>query len=551
MTSEPTIRGLLLARAADDAPGLRMGEKAWSWREVVDASRVRAGWMAALTPRDPGRRRPHVGVLMANHSEYVFLLGAAALSDATLVGLNPTRRGAELARDITHTGCDVVVTDPEHGPLLHGLDLGGTPVLDASSETWDEALASHAHAPLPHGAGDPTAPFVLVLTSGTTSAPKAVVCSSGKIGYQGSVVPLLVDLTAADVTYLSMPLFHSNAIIAGWAPTVAVGATLALAPRFSASGFLTDVRRYGATYANCVGTPLSYVLAQPPRPDDRELPLRVVFGNEGAPADVAAFGERFGCRVIDAYGSPEGGISIVRTPETPAGALGLPVGDVRVLDPGSGRECAVAALDADGRLTNSDEAVGELVNCDGQGAFEGYWDNPDAEQERLRDGLYHSGDLGYRDADGFLWFAGRTDDWLRVGGENVAVAPVQRILGRHPDVREAAVLGVPDPTAGDQVLAVLVDAGDLEPAGLPGWYDRQPDLSPTWWPRFVRVVDAMPRTGTGKVARRRLRDEAWTGEGTWVRDGDAYRPWTDDDTVRLARAFEAAGRAHLRPGGIA
>lgn len=549
MTDGPTIRGLLLARAADDAPGLRMDDAAWSWREVVDASGVRAGWMDALTPRARGRRRPHVGVLMANDPEYVFLLGAAALSDAVLVGLNPTRRGAELARDVTHTGCDVVVTDPEHAPLLHGLDLGDTPVLDATSEDWAQALAAHTDAPLPDGPGDPAAPFVLVLTSGTTSAPKAVVCSAGKIGYQGSVVPLLVELTADDVTYLAMPLFHSNAIIAGWAPTVAVGATLALAPRFSASGFLDDVRRYGATYANYVGTPLSYVLAQPPRPDDRDLPLRVVFGNEGAPADVTAFGERFGCRVIDAYGSTEGGISIVRTPETPAGALGLPVGDVRVLDPGSGRECAVAELDADGRLVNPDEAVGELVNCDGRGAFEGYWDNPDAEQERLRDGLYHSGDLGYRDADGFLWFAGRTDDWLRVGGENVAVAPIQRILGRHPDVREAAVIGVPDPTAGDQVLAVLVDAGGLDPRGLPAWYVQQPDLSPTWWPRFVRVVDAMPRTGTAKVARRRLRADAWSGEGTWVRDDDTYRPWTDDDGVRLARAFEAAGRAHLRPGG--
>ena len=547
--SAPTVRGLLLDRADDDTPGLLAGQDRWSWREVVDASRVRAGWMDALEPRDPDRVHAHVGVLMPNRPEYVWLLGAASLSSAVLVGLNPTRRGAALARDVRHTACDVVLTDPELAPLLDGLDLGGADVVDVTTADWTDRLAPHADAPLPDGPGDPSAPFVLVLTSGTTSAPKAVVCSTGKIGHQGSVVPLLVELTAADTTYVCMPLFHSNAIIAGWAPTLAVGATLAIAPRFSASGFLEDVRRYGATYANYVGTPLSYVLAQPARPDDADLPLRVLFGNEGAPADVVAFGERFGCRVLDAYGSTEGGISVVRTPETPAGALGVPVGDVRVLDPDTGAECARADIGRDGRLRNAAEAVGELVNLDGRGAFEGYWGDPEAEAARVRDGRYHSGDLGYRDPDGFLWFAGRTDDWLRVGGENFAAAPVQRILGRHPGVREAVVLGVPDATAGDQVLAVLVPAGDLDVAALGAWLGAQPDLSPTWWPRFVRVVEELPRTGTGKVARRSLRDTGWAAPDTWVRDGDRYRPRTAHDDTRLDRAFAAAGRAHLRPGG--
>ena len=121
----PTVGGLLLARAEDDRPGLRYEDDTWTWREVVDASRVRAGWMDALQPADPARDRPHVGVLMANRPEYVWLLGAAALSDGVLVGLNPTRRGAALARDVRHTACDVVLVEPELAPLLDGLDLGG------------------------------------------------------------------------------------------------------------------------------------------------------------------------------------------------------------------------------------------------------------------------------------------------------------------------------------------------------------------------------------------------------------------------------------------
>jgi fatty-acyl-CoA synthase len=294
---------------------------------------------------------------------------------------------------------------------------------------------------------------------------------------------------------------------------------------------------------------MSYVLAQPVRGDDADNPLRVLFGNEAAPADIGRFAERFDCRVIDAYGSTEGGISILRTDQTPPTALGIGIGDVAVLHP-EGRECAVAEFDESGRLANPEEAVGELVNRDGAGGFEGYWDNDDAESERLAGGHYHSGDLGYRDADGFLYFAGRMDDWLRVGGENFAVAPIQRALLDHPDVVEVVVLGVPDAVAGDQVLAVVVTRpGSSEGfvVDLMAWMRDQAGLPDRWTPRHLRVVDDLPRTGTGKVQRARIRTEAWLTDGTWVRDGDACRPMTGQDRDELRQRFEQAGRAHLLP----
>lgn len=543
----PTVRGLVLARVDEDAVGLRAGDDSWTWREVVDGARVRSGWMNALVPGG-GRERPHVGVLMDNVAEFPFLLAAAALSDATLVGLNATREGAELARDIDHTDCDVVLAAGPHVATARALGLD-VEVIDVTTTTWQERLAAHADAPLPDGPGDPQAPFVLILTSGTTSAPKAVVCSAGKIGAQGSAVARIVELTAADTSYVAMPLFHSNAIIAGWGPTVAAGATLALRERFSASAFIDDVRRYGATYANYVGTPLSYVLAQPVRDDDADNPLRIVFGNEGAPADIPRFAERFACRVVDGYGSTEGGLSIARTPDTPEGALGVGVGDVRVLDPDTGRECAVAQLDETGRLTNPDEAIGELVNLGGRGAFEGYWANADAEADRIRDGRYHSGDLGYRDADGFLWFAGRTDDWLRIGGENVGVGAIQRILSRHDHVIEACVVGVPDTTAGDQVLAALVTTEDFDAGAFVHWLRGEPDLAPRCLPRYLRVVDDLPRTGTGKVLRRQVRIAAWLPADTLIVGADGPRPLGEDDRDDLRSAFAAAGRGHVHPGG--
>ncbi len=542
-----TVRGLVLARADDEGVGLRVDDHVWTWAEVVDGARIRAGWMHALAPRD-GRERPHVGVLMDNVAEFPFLLAAAALADATLVGLNATRQGAELARDVDHTDCDVVLAAGAHVRAARALDLD-VEVVDVDDPSWRERLGAHADAPLPSGSGDPQAPFVLILTSGTTSAPKAVVCSAGKIGAQGSAVARIVELTSDDTSYVSMPLFHSNAIIAGWGPTVAAGATLALRERFSASSFIADVRRYGATYANYVGTPLSYVLAQPSRDDDADNPLRVVFGNEGAPADIPRFAERFGCRVIDGYGSTEGGLSIARTPDTPEGALGVGVGDVRVLDPDTGAECVVARLDEAGRLLNADEAIGELVNLGGRGAFEGYWANADAEADRVREGRYHSGDLGYRDADGFLWFAGRTDDWLRIGGENVGVGAIQRVLSRHRHVIEACVVGVPDATAGDQVLAALVTTPDFDAGEFVTWLQAEPDLAARCHPRYLRVVDDLPRTGTGKVLRRQVRTAAWLPADTLVVDDEGPRPLGAGDREELRRAFATAGRAHVHPGG--
>jgi len=175
---------------------------------------------------------------------------------------------------------------------------------------YGELLASVAGAPLPDQsvtAVTEESLGLLLFTSGTSGAPKACLCSQGRLARIGGIVAQMFELTPDDACYLSMPLFHSNALMAGWAPALAAGSTAVLRERFSASGFLDDVRRYGVTYFNYVGKPLSYILATPERDDDADNTLRRAFGNEAAEADVARFAERFGCTVQDAYGSTEGG----------------------------------------------------------------------------------------------------------------------------------------------------------------------------------------------------------------------------------------------------
>ncbi|MPZ80691.1 MAG: AMP-binding protein [Actinophytocola sp.] len=530
----PTVTDLLLARASDPNPGLVFEDNRWSWADHVQECADRAALLRSL--RRPGPF--HVGVLLDNVPEFSFLLGGAALAGAVLVGLNTSRRGEALVRDITLADCQVVLTDSRYVELLQGLDVGAR-VLDIDSAAWHVTAFRHQHSRLDPVPVTPDDLLMLIFTSGTSGEPKAVRCTHGKIAEPGRMLAERFRLGSADTAYLSMPMFHSNAIMAGWSVGLAAGARLALRRRFSASGFLDDVRKFEVTYANYVGKPLSYVLSTTRHEDDADNPLRLMFGNEGAAPDVAAFAERFGCQVVDAYGSTEGGIVVPRPPDMPAGALGTLEGGLAVLDPVTGRPCPPAEFDAGGRFVNADEAVGELVNTTGGGMFAGYYDDPDSDADRLRDGMFWSGDLVYRDADDFVFFVGRSCEWLRVDGENLGAGPIERILLRHPDVVEVAVYGVPDQEVGDQVMAALVLRGEavFDPEGFALFLASQADLGPKQVPRFVRLTPRLPRTATYKVLKRTLNAQRWrTPEPVWWREGAELRfePLTpSSDPIRL------------------
>jgi fatty-acyl-CoA synthase len=186
-------------------------------------------------------------------------------------------------------------------------------------------------------------------------------------------------------------------------------------------------------------------------------------------------------------------------------------------------ECATAVFDQTGALANFDDAVGELVNTTGGGAFGGYYNDPDATNERMRHGMYWSGDLAYRDSEGWIYLAGRTTDWMRVDGENLAAAPIERILLRLPQLNQVAVYAVPDPHVGDQIMAAIVlnDGAELTPAELESFLVDQADLSPKAWPRFVRVNEALPQTATNKILKRELIKAGATADGgmLWERPG--------------------------------
>ena len=193
------------------------------------------------------------------------------------------------------------------------------------------------------------------------------------------------------------------------------------------------------------------------------------------------------------------------------------------------------------------------MNRSGARGFEGYYKDDHAGSARVRDGAYWTGDLGYRDEQGFFYFAGRGNDRLRVDSENLAAAPIERILERHPDVAAAAVYPVPDPRSGDAVMAAI----ELRPGrafdgeGFAVFLAAQPDLGTKWAPRFVRVVAAMPVTATGKITKPGLVADGWAGAPAvhWrPGPGTPYRPLDPEDREVLRREFDRHGRLGLLGG---
>ena len=554
-----TLVDLLERRRHDHGHGIVLHDHVWTWAGAVAES---DRWGAALDVAIGSGIR-HVGLLMENTPEYLLALFGAAGQGITTVGVNTTRRGEELRRDLDHTDCAVVLTDPASAPLLDGLDLGTTTVFDVTSDSWHRALAdateaattsSAAGEPRPVAPGDP---LLLIFTSGSTSAPKAVVMSHGRAARMAEAA---IWFGPDDVLYSAMPLFHGNALNAIVFPALATGATIALRERFSASAFVDDLRRYGATFFTSVGRAVGYVLATPERPDDRDHSVKFALAPESSPADVREFRRRFGITCVAGYGSSENAVIFVPVAGMPRDALGKPQDGIEaaVVDADTGRPCPPATFDEHGRMTNAEEAIGEIVGLNVLDRFEGYYANPEADAERSRNGWFWTGDLGYVDEAGFFYFAGRQGDWLRVDSENFATAPIERILGRFEGAAAVAVFAVPDErTADDQVMAAIepVDGVAFDPDAFAAFLAEQTDLGTKWAPRYLRV-GPLPVGATNKIDRRRLQRERWYTDdplywrpttGPTTTAGLDFAPFGPADREALEARFAEHGRSPTRP----
>ena len=428
-----TIAALLRARAGDPNPGLRFEDDEWSWADVVARSASRAVWLTARRGDGPF----HIGMLLDNVPEYCFWLGGAAPGrrDGRRHQPHAPRRRAG-PRHLAHR-----LPVRHHRRRAPIAARRGRPV--ATCVDVDDVDVPDGRAPV-DSAVDPATLFVLLFTSGTTGAPKAVKCSQGRMVDIARKVEAMLGVTS-DVGVLrghaAVPRQRADdGLVAGAGRRRLASRSAASSRRRSSS---TTSGAFGATHINYVGQGAHLRAGTPERPDDADNPLTVVFGNEAREADVERFGDAVrlpghrGLR-LDARAARRSTARRTRRraslgPRRADGTVVLDRPSTRAFD----EQCS------DPRRHRRDRQ-----HASRRPRFEGYWNNAEAEHERTRDGIYWTGDLGYTDEDGFFYFAGRDHDWLRVDGENFAAAPVERILERFPDVELAAVYAVPDPAAG-------------------------------------------------------------------------------------------------------
>ncbi len=422
---------------------------------TANSSRRRSGGPRSSRPATAEDSPPHVGVLLDNTPEYIFWLAAAALSGSVVVGINSTYRGEQLGQLISHTDCEVIVTSSEHLPLLEGAGAAVSPeqLLVVDGPDYPDVLAEAVPSELPAGGrGRPLPPdlhlgFDRVAQGGALHAGPLCPDRIPRVGHHRRDARRR-RLLPTPVLPLVVPVLGLGGRVDRRRTDRHPATLLRVRRRCPTSG---ATGRRMLTYT---GKVLNYILAVPESPDDAENTLRLALGNEASMADIREFSRRFDCTVRDSYGSTEGMIIIRRDPSMPEGALGQASESVKVMDAETLRECPPIRV-VDGRIANFEEAVGEIVETGPTSGFEGYYNNPEATQTRFRNGWYWSGDLGYRDGDGWFYFAGRSNEWLRVDGENFAAAPVEAIIARYPAIRSAAVYAVPDDPVGDRVMAAL------------------------------------------------------------------------------------------------
>jgi len=483
--------------------------------------------------------RFHVGFYMQNTPEVLYAFGGCAFTNATLVGINNAQVGQRLATDIKNMDVDVLFVDEVEQPKSGRTFL----------ESVVEAHRDHDLSPLyPRyviarnrqqrnhpaqvatigemlevGAGGDFSPTpleqeragVIIFTSGTTGTPKGIEVPWKKVFDVGVMSTTILNYGENDVSYVCMPLNHSNSLYLSFIPALLNGAKLLLRRRFSASNFVRDIERVGATIWNSVGDPVMYVLnTVGAEADYAHLPLRTVISTGTNAHNRKAFTRIFGLDIFtEAFGSTEVGAIATVTPDTPAYSVGkyLPGKEIKIVDEFTGHEQDPAQVDPTGRILNFDRAVGEILVSQkslGDSAFTGYYNMPQESAERVDDaGYYHMGDLGalVELAGGrYIIFLGRTGtDRLRSKGENFSTAFVEEIVLGYEGVVNCVVIGIPhvDSTENDNPIYIVEveDPPRFDVSGLYGFCRRK--APPYALPGYIRVVAELPKTDTQKVRK--------------------------------------------------
>jgi crotonobetaine/carnitine-CoA ligase len=435
------------------------------------------------------RKGDRVTLALGSSIEYVVAAFGVLKAGAVLNPVNPALGARELGYVLGHAEPRVVVTDAESDAAMRGL---GAATMAARGLGDGESAEPLGVAIGPDDAS------TLLYTSGTTGRPKGVLFTHGRTGTSGPHFIEAMGLDEADTILAVTPLFHGNA----WGSVVTAlyaGATSAFAKSFHASRFWPLVHEVHATVLYTLGTVLAMLLTREPSPEERDNPLRIILGLGSAPIRDRVV-ERFGVTdVLECFGSTDAGVVTI----TPRGAAPRP-GSCGPAVPG----VRIEVRDDAGRPLPPRE-VGEIA-IDSPARMACYFRDEAATAAAIRDGWFLTGDLGYLDEDGWLYFVDRKRDVIRRGGENVSSVLVEKAIREHPAVEECAVIGVPDPVLGQEIKAYVVTKTPVDADALRAFAAER--LAKFQVPRLWEFRDALPKTATQRVEKYRLRAEHGDGK---------------------------------------
>ncbi|CBL44842.1 AMP-dependent synthetase and ligase [gamma proteobacterium HdN1] len=461
-----------------------------------------------------------IGILMPNVPTYLSIFFATQRVGATVVPINTSLKDDGLAYIINNAGITQIYTVPS---LLAELDrvrdrldqpLQTVVAKEFKDETLPEASSDSMLIPLttalnhkpqaaPRKNINPKSVSMLMYTSGTTGYPKGVVYRYGTS--QAKMTRILAHMLIAedDIYYTCLPLFHANALIVTNLSVLYAGATLALSRKFSASKFWQEIRDSRATAFNTLGTMIAILMKQPEHPLDGTHHVRRVVSAACPAAIWEAFEKRFNVNLIESFGAVDGGgIVTMNVGNAPVGSIGKPLGKVKW-----------RLVDEHGNDVPAGQP-GELIHFAGGNATRevDYYNNEKASAEKTRGGWVHSGDLMWRDEKNFLYFAGRNSDSMRCGGENVSALEVESAVNRFSSVLESAAFGVPSELAEEDVMVVVQprEGDTVNPEALADFLkDKLPKHAQ---PRYIRIVNALPKTETHRVIKHLLKSEGITSD---------------------------------------
>ena len=463
-----------------------------------------------------------VCIMMDNCPEYLYAWLGANKMGAVEVSINTAYKGASLEYIVDNSDANSVFIDSQYLKALEQVlpnltKLKNIIVIQEAEKlssrfqgngsidryiTLEEMINRGAKTDIPLPAVKPNDLAMLGYTSGTTGESKGVMIPHHRLVCTADDVAGCRGVTKDEILYTCMPLFHGNAKFL----TILVGligdGQVALGKRFSASRFWDEIREYSATQFNYLGAMTAILCKRPETSEDRNNPAKIAFG-AGCPVNIQeAFEKRFGVTIQEGYGLTEGGVPLGITPGTrKIGSCGKAIFDyeVRIVD------------ENDNEVPLGE--IGEIVFRPNRpySIMLGYYKKPEETLKVFRNFFVHTGDLGYKDEEGYFYFADRKKDAMRRRGENISSQEVEATINKNDHVMESTVFPIPSEVTEDDIMAIVVTKENHQLSAEEFFEYCNENMPYFWVPRYVEIwSEALPKTATGKIEKYKMRDRGVT-----------------------------------------